>query len=116
MKATLSPQESATLIAKGISADKASERTLDFCDIITPLERREILPIFTLADLLALLPKNIDTIYSLEICADNSGWDIVYGTYHEGYEPKHIAADKELVNALYSALCWAIDHNHVKLD
>lgn len=59
MKQTLSVEQSATLIAKGISADKASERTLDFCDIITPLERRELLPIFTLADVCSLLPKGV---------------------------------------------------------
>lgn len=112
MKTTLTAEQSAELIKHGVDKDKASLMQDD--------DRGRwpypSVPIFTLADLLALLPKNIDTIYSLEICADNSGWDIVYGTYNEGYEPKHIAADKELVNALYSALCWAIDHNHVKLD
>ena len=64
MKHLLSHEQSANLIAKGISADKASERTPDYKDINNtgkPFERRELLPIFTLADVCALLPKEIVT-------------------------------------------------------
>lgn len=35
MKTTLTPEQSATLIAKGISADKASEKTIKFHKIGT---------------------------------------------------------------------------------
>lgn len=116
MKHLLSVEQSATLIAKGISADKASERTLDFCDIITPLERRELLPIFTLADLLSFVPKVIENgLFNLELQADNNGWDVIYSSYHEGYDPQYIASDKELIDALYSALLWCIDNGHIDL-
>lgn len=69
MKTTLTAEQSAELIKHGVDKDKASLMQDD--------DRGRwpypSVPIFTLADLLALLPKNIDTIYSLEICADNSG-------------------------------------------
>lgn len=144
MRTTLTIEQSSELIKRGVCSDKASKRVTrqvadsrgreieklrlkrwkdcvpyekaTMTNLHVGLMRFEHKEIFTLADLLSLLPKEIEKIYSLEICADNVGWDIVYGTYHEGCEPKHIAADKELVNALYTALLWAIDHNHAKLD
>ena len=67
MKTTLTPERSATLIAKGISADKASE----YDDEVSQWTHRGA-PIFTLADICELLPKEIerDTI--------NCGLDIYY--------------------------------------
>lgn len=123
MKHLLTPSQSATLIAKGISADKASERTLDFCDIITPLERRELLPIFTLADLLALLPKVINNgNFYLDFSYGYGDWTASYilwddcdeGTYIRDTQGEKTA--KELVDALYELLLWCLYNNHVKLD
>lgn len=118
MKTTLTPQESATLIAKGISADKASKRTLDFCDIITPLERRELLSIFTLADICGLLPKEIvtDTIMcDNDICPISIRWDKNCQKWFVGYElvPRAVGVgvDAELIDALFSTLCWVIEKN-----
>lgn len=119
MKTSLTPEQSATLIAKGISANKASERTPDYKDINNtgkPLERRELLPIFTLADLLSLIPKVIENgLFNLELQADNNGWDVIYSSYHEGYDPQYIASDKELIDVLYSALLWCIGNRHIDL-
>lgn len=118
----LSAEQSATLIAKGISADKASERTLDFCDIITPLERRELLPIFTLADICALLPKEIvtDTIMcENDVCPISMRWDKNCQKWFVGYDlvprPVGVGVDSELIDALFSTLCWAIDNGLINL-
>ena len=114
----LSVEQSATLIAKGISADKASERTLDFCDIITPLERREILPIFTLADLVSLLPKHIP--FANAEWYLNIQWDISWGKWYVQYldfdhDDKMVKEEEatELIDALYLLTLAVI--NHVKL-
>lgn len=123
MKHLLSVEQSATLIAKGISADKASERTLDFCDIITPLERREILPIFTLADVCALLPKG--AIHNGISCKlrITSWYDEPYFAGYENQIGKYIMGNpydtpfsaEELIDALYDLLLWTIDNNHIDL-
>ena len=126
MKKLLSAEQSAILIAKGISANKASERTPDWNDINNtgkPLERRELLPIFTLADICALLPKEIerDTINcGLDIYYSPIGsyfWRASYLTYSYS-EIQYVAVEKneeELIDALYSLLCWVIDKGYIDL-
>lgn len=107
MKTTLTIDQSAELIKRGVSIDKASRRTPDYHDT----------PIFTLADLLSLLPKEIENgLYSLDLMADNVEWDSVYSSAHVGYDPYFVANEKELIDVLYKTLLWTIDHNHVKLD
>lgn len=123
MKTTLTPEQSATLTAKGISADKASERTLDFCDIITPLERRELLPIFTLADICGLLPKGV--IHNGLSCKlrITSWYDEPYFAGYENQIGKYIMGNphdapfsaEELIDALYELLLWVIDNGHIDL-
>lgn len=121
MKHLLSPEQSATLIAKGISADKASERTPDYKDINNtgkPFERRELLPIFTLADVCALLPKEIvtDTIMcDDDVCQISIRWDTNCQKWFVGYDliphPVGVGVDSELIDALFSTLCWVIEKN-----
>lgn len=122
MRTTLTPEQSATLIAKGISTDKASERTPDYKDINNtgkPLERRELLPIFTLADILSLLPKELkyDSLgrpYILHIEIEK---DRAIAAYRRGWDSV-VGADKrcpELIDALYSLLCWVIDKGYIDL-
>lgn len=125
MKHLLSPEQSATLIAKGISADKASERTPDYKDINNtgkPFERRELLPIFTLADVCALLPKEIvtDTIMcDDDVCQISIRWDTNCQKWFVGYDliphPVGVGVDSELIDALFSTLCWVIDNGHINL-
>lgn len=122
MKKLLSAEQSATLISKGISADKASGQGEKIYKPIT-LQNGSIkrvfdgyTPIFTLADLLSLVPKVIENgLFNLELQADNNGWDVIYSSYHEGYDSYYVASDKELVNTLYSALIWAIGHGYIDL-
>lgn len=132
MKTSLTPEQSATLIAKGISADKASMVCMDFNgsyayvsgeeaqtvrDCVNGQFYVEECRVFTLADICSLLPKEIENgLYSLDLMADNVEWGSVYSSAHEGYNPYVVANEKELIDALYKTLLWTIDHNHVKLD
>ena len=150
MKTTLNPEQSATLIAKGISADKASKRVTrkvadshgreieklrlkrwkdcvpyekaTITNLRVGLMRFEHKEIFTLADILDLLPKEIvaDTIICQnDICPIRINWDTNVQTWFVGYEliphPVGVGVDSELIDALFSILCWAIDNNHVKV-
>lgn len=146
MKTTLTIQESAELIKRGVSADKASmvcmdfngtyayvfgdeEQTVRYCvnDQFYVEENR----VFTLADLFSLLPKEIDVDFpnadggiDTEDCclctqwcingdyADNHQWCVFYTP---GFQVVGDSCAKELIDALYKCLIWAIDHNHVKL-
>lgn len=130
MKQTLSVKQSATLIAKGISADKAS---FDSCaTAVGSAVRTPTPPIFTLTDLLSLLPKEIEVNFpnadggiDTEDCflctqwcingdyADNHHW---CAFYTPGFQVVGDFSAKELIDALYKCLIWAIDNNHVKLD
>ena len=150
MKPTLTPQESAKLIAKGISADKASmfawqkvrdgkgnplskkEKNCKYNHGITlkkgmmvcGLERIEYTPIFTLADICALLPKGV--IHNGISCKlrITSWYDEPYFAGYENQIGKYIMGNpydapfsaEELIDVVFELLCWAIDHNHVKLD
>lgn len=114
MKIILTPEQSSTLKSKGIRADKAREKKREYTDLGTFIGNELI---FTLADLLSLLPKEIENgLYNLELSADKVGWDVIYRSYHEGYEPYHIASDKELIDAFYTALLWCIENEYVDLS
>lgn len=122
MKTTLTIEQSAELIKRGVSADKANEwlnTAFDDSDFewIMPS------PVFTLADLLSLLPKTINPgRYYLDLSYGFGDWTASYilwddcdeGTYIRDTQGEKTA--DELVDALYKLLLWAIDHNHVKLD
>lgn len=109
MKTTLTPEQPATLIAKGISADKASERTPDYHDT----------PIFNLADLLSLLPKELkyDSLGRPYILRIEIEKDRTIAAYRRNYDPV-VGADKrcpELIDALYSLLCWVVEKGYIDL-
>lgn len=123
MKPTLTPEQSATLIAKGISADMASERTPDWNDINNtgkPLERRELLPIFTLADLFNLIPKTIpdednkpDGYHRFGIAIDHK---MLWCVSYFGICYRHIGFDnKELIDSIYQMVCWLADEKLIDL-
>ena len=124
MKTILTPEQSATLIARGISAERASavddiRAVIDGVPTFSPGTK----PIFTLADLLSLLPKTINPgRYYLNFSYAFGDWTASYilwdncdeGTYIRDTQGEKTA--DELVDALYKLLLWAIDHNHIKLD
>ena len=114
MKQVLSIEQSAELIKHGVSADKASRRTPDYHDT----------PIFTLADLFSMLPKGI--IYNGLSCKlrITSWYDEPYFAGYMNQVGKYIMGNpydapfsaEELIDVIFALLCWAIDHNHVKLN
>lgn len=115
MKTTLTPEQSATLIAKGISADKASEKKREYTDLGTFIGDT---PIFTLADICGLLPKEIvtDTIMcENDVCPISIRWDKNCQKWFVGYDlvphPVGVGVDSELIDALFSTLCWVIEKN-----
>ena len=122
MKTTLTIQESAELIKRGVPNNRAS----DF-EAVSSTNPRGIggqvmmaRPIFTLADLLSLLPKSIEHGGYAEAKLN------IYTRPHrrECWVAKYIVSAKtipydgageELIDALYEVLCKLLD-NHVKLD
>ena len=85
------------------------------------LMRWEFIPAYTLQDVLDALPKDISrdgcTWYaSLYIDYENNR--IAYGnTDRNGFEIYHeIMIEKDLIDAAYSMLCWAIDNKFVETN
>ena len=81
----------------------------------------ECLPAYTLQDVLDALPKDISkdgcTWYaSLYIDFENNR--IAYGnTDRDGFEIYHeIMIEKDLIDAAYSMLCWAIENKFVETN
>lgn len=109
MKTMLSVEQSAELIKRGVSKYKASRRTPDYHDT----------PIFTLADLLSLLPKHIP--FANAEWYLNIQWDISWGKWYAQYldfdHDDEVVKEEEapeLIDALYLLTLAVI--NHVKLD
>lgn len=147
MRTTLTIEQSAELIKRGVRADKASKRvTRQVADLrgreieklrlkrwkdCVPYEkatmtnlrvglmRFEHKEIFTLSDLLSLLPKKITLELGMNAClnifmADD---DYCVTSYTLSNNASIVAIGPcEPIDSFYSTLLWAIDHNHVKLD
>lgn len=116
MKNLLTVEQSATLRAKGVSADKASEKKPEYTDLGTFIGND---PIFTLADLLSLLPKHIP--FANAEWYLNIQWDILDNKWHVQYldfdHDDEVVKEEEapkLIDALYMLTLAVI--NHVKLD
>lgn len=117
MKTTLTIEQSAELIKRGVSAERATRVPL--C-ATSQDEPRWSEPIFTLADLLSFPPKVLhkDSLayhYVLTIYWDEDikVWRAIYDAIGD-----NIAGDcaaPELIDALFALVCSLLD-NHVKLD
>lgn len=122
----LSVEQSAELIKRGVSAEKASmsSSAMKAGDGVRGLVKIPSQPIFTLADLFSLLPKGI--IYNGLSCKlrITSWYDEPYFAGYMNQVGKYIMGNpydapfkaEELIDAIFQLLCWAIDNNHVKLD
>lgn len=129
MKTTLTIEQSTELVKRGVSEDIVTTR-------IPVVNGRGFVykysPIFTLTDILSLLPKEIEVDFpnadggiDTEDCylctqwcingdySDNHQWCVFYTP---GFQVVGDSCAKELIDALYKCLIWAIDHKHVKLD
>lgn len=124
MRTTLTPSQSATLISKGISVDKAScqKCTTPIGNGARGIVRTPVQSIFTLADLLGLLPKKITfghrTNCRLKLQPIISAKDATSEVWQACYLHTSLKANAEadeLIDALYSLLCWVIDNGHINL-
>lgn len=116
MKTTLTIEQSAELIKRGVSPERATRVPL--C-ATSPDEPRWSEPIFTLADLLSLLPKHIP--FANAEWYLNIQWDILDNKWHVQYldfdHDDEVVKEEEapeLIDALYLLTLAVI--NHVKLD
>lgn len=120
MKNCLSIEQSAELIRKGIPNNRASDWE-ELNDPVSQWTGRGV-PIFTLADLLTLLPNNYPgdeadsgdkRVYLTITAVDWNRWMAKYATINEVIAAR---TNDEMIDAVYELLLWAIDRNHVKLD
>lgn len=121
MKTTLTSEQSAHLISLGVSADKASEQgdrtykpvVLQNGSIKRVFDNYE--PIFTLADLFALIPKTIsdeDNIpggyHRFGIAVDHK---MLWCVSYFGNCYRHIGFDNvELIDSLYQMVEWLAEN------
>ena len=132
MRNLLTAEESAKLIELGVSPERASEICIDFngagryayvCGEEAQLVRYcvnghfyvEECRIFTLADILDILPKEIED-YHLSI---ESFKETHYVAYIRDSNDDYLIPHKdapELIDALYSLLLWCLEKGHVKLN
>ena len=110
MKSVLTPEESHRLIDLGVDPKLASKETFIFNKI------------FTLTDILAILPKEIEDsnldIISTQVDIKNhkkvSGWMATYIDSHNDltFTDGLVFQAPELIDALYSLLVWVLKNGH----
>lgn len=141
MKTQLTAEESAKLIELGVSPERASNMWVKSSRRSYTCEKNNLLLdtlawrkenvsnsenygfIFTLADILDILPKKITfghrTNCRLKMQPIISSKDCISEVWQACYLHTSLKANAEapeLIDALYSLLLWVINHNHVKLD
>ena len=130
MKTQLTAEESAKLIELGVSPERASETRMDFNgtyayvhgeeaqtvkDCVNGYFYVEECRIFTLADILDILPKKVkihrdgDTLSMIYHCGQ---WRVGYSNCAEYCN--HTKVAPELIDALYSLLLWCLEKGYVK--
>lgn len=150
MKTELTIEQSAKLIKRGISKEKASKvkkrKSADSKG--TALTKAELKPwryvvavekqsssfmsvglmrfeskdIFTLTDLLELLPKDIGQ-HDFHIVTETDYYEVSYSLYSYSNEIEEIFIENtlhtvcctELIDALYELLLWVIDNKYLKV-
>lgn len=123
MKTTLTVQESVTLISKGISHYRASAfddiyLVIDGVPTFSPGTKQ----VFTLADLLSLLPKTINSgHYYFDLSYGFGDWTasyILWDDCDEGTYIRDTLGEKtsvELIDALYQLVLWCVEHKYIEV-
>ena len=121
MKTQLTPSESAKLIELGVSPERASEResSVAYGNGARGIMKVPETPIFTLADILNILPKepkydSIGRPFTFHIREYKGNWRVWYA--RDGADVM-IGSGKhapELIDALYSLLVWCLEKGYVK--
>ena len=124
MKTTLTIEEAARLIELGVDAKLASkcDSAMKVCasgrGIIRLSESR---PIFTLTDLLSILPKEIgynDLTYGFNMWVENATYFVEYCAENGIYDyliDSNISAP-ELIDVLNQLLIWCLENGHLKTE
>lgn len=120
MKKNLTIEQSANLIAKGISQNKASEIS-EYADAVSQWTRKGY-SIFTLDDLMKILPREIKrdkySTYQFNLIADEVGWEASY-VYYRGDlndESIGISIDTELIDCIYNLIVWLLDNKYIEAE
>ena len=122
MKTQLTAEESAKLIELGVSPERASESnsSVAYGNGARGIMKVPETPIFTLADILDILPKEINAFgipARLQMYNHPAEyWIASYVTYDGGtlsYQ-NPCSAEKELRDALYALLVWCLEKGYVK--
>lgn len=123
MKTQLTAEESAKLIELGVSPERASERnsSVAYGNGARGIMKVPETPIFTLADILDILPKKITfghrTNCRLKMQPIISSKDRISEVWQACYLHTSLKANAEapeLIDALYSLLLWRLEKGCVK--
>lgn len=117
MKTELTVEQSARLIELGVARSKASENT----EVGAWADSGYGKPIFTLADILAMLPKELcerrDGIRwdcHLSMCGYNGTWGAMY-RLDSGDDFLVVFESPDLIDTLYELLIWCINEKYIDL-
>lgn len=106
-------------ITNEIGEEIKGEYRLSFSDkvIVRNFEMWDIIPAFTLQDVLDLLPEEIivnDKSYGLNVIFPNEGaWEISY--FFCG-ECKEFFINTKLIDSAYEMLCWCAENGYIKTN
>lgn len=120
MKTELTIKESAKLIELGVDANLASSEYIGRSKTYsngTFADTDSIGPIFTLTDILSILPKEIelgDRTENLNIVMDNCGALVGYPLIHKTHGAAFVKT--ELIDSLYQLLIWCLENGHLKTE
>lgn len=125
MKTQLTKEQSQHLIELGVPFNKASVSysTASIGSGIRGIIKSEQYYIFTLTDILEILPKYLDCKFDGVVYAADFTfrWNNRFLHYEAGYDlydmwdKSHYCAE-ELIDALYELLCWVIENGYLKLN
>lgn len=90
-------------------------KTKDKTSITQKVEGCEVIPTFTLQDILDLLPATVDDDYRLYIDKGLALWTVGYvdAVSEEIYEDFR---ERDLIDAAYEMLCFCIENGYVKTN
>ena len=126
MKTQLNAEESAKLIELGVSPERASNMWVKSSSGSYTCEKNNLLLdtlawrkenvsnsenygfIFTLADILDILPKEND---GSNLCME---YDCEFKQWWVGYNARHLESAPALIDALHSLLLWCLEKGYVK--